>query len=294
MNKILSILSSFIVCLSFSHAVVAQKESLGAVKYTPPKGWTKTEKENVVTFSEINQAAGTFCLITLYGANSSTGSPETDFTGAWNNLVVKPWGADANPETATEKAEGWTVIGGGSQIDFQGNKALAFLNVVSGFGKVVSVLTILNADSYVPQMRAFMEGMEVDKSTANLAPPAIEPILPATQPSAGAEPMHAAALVKEFESNEIHAIETYRGKRVRIKGTVNSIEIDRAGRIVLTFKSSITTNGMARCYFPKSQSSRVGALKAHEEATVEGTVKGLGDGFGNTKAFLVLEDCLVP
>ncbi|MGZ5436834.1 MAG: OB-fold protein [Pyrinomonadaceae bacterium] len=289
MNKILSILSSFIVCLSFSHAVVAQKESLGAVKYTPPKGWTKTEKENVVTFSEINQAAGTFCLITLYGANSSSGSPETDFTGAWNNLVVKPWGAEANPETATEKAEGWTVIGGGSRIDFQGNKALAFLNVVSGFGKVVSVLTILNADSYVPQMRAFMEGMEVDKSVARIESPAAP-----SQLSTNVATMHAAALVKEFESNEIHALETYGGKRVRIKGTVNSIEIDRAGRIVLTFKSSITTYGNARCYFPKSQSSRVGALKAHEEATVEGTVKGLGDGFGNTKAFLVLEDCLVP
>lgn len=289
MNKILFILSSFIVCLSFSHAVAAQTESLGAVKYTPPKGWTKTQKENVVTFSEINQAAGTFCLITLYGANSSSGSPQTDFTGAWGNLVVKPWGAEANPETATEKAEGWTVIGGGSRIDFQGNKALAFLNVVSGFGKVVSVLTILNADSYVPQMRAFMEGIEVDKSVAKIASPAAP-----LQLSINAATMHAAALVREFENNEIHALETYGGRRVRINGTVNSIEIDRAGRIVLTFKSSITTYKMARCYFPRSQSARVGALKAHEEATVEGTVKGLGDGFDNTKAFLVLEDCLVP
>lgn len=289
MNKILSVLSSFIVCLSLSHVVVAQKESLGAVTYTPPKGWTKTEKENVVTFSEINQTAGTFCLITLYGANASTGSPQTDFTGAWNSLVVKPWGAGANPETATEKAEGWTVIGGGSAIEFQGNKALAFLNVVSGFGKVVSVLTILNADSYVPQMRAFMEGMDVDKSVARIESPA-----PPSQPSINAVTMHAAALVKEFENNEIHALETYGGKRVRINGTVNSIEIDRAGRIVLTFKSSITTYNMARCYFPRSQSSRVAALRAHEPATVEGTVKGLGDGFDNTKAFLVLEDCLVP
>lgn len=289
MKKILFVLSSFFVCLAFSHAAVAQKESLGAVKYTPPKGWTKTAKENVVTFSEINQAAGTFCLITLYGANSSTGSPQTDFTGAWNNLVVKPWGGEANPETATEKVEGWTVIGGGSQIDFQGNKALAFLNVVSGFGKVVSVLTILNADSYLPQMRAFMEGIDVDESVAKIESPATP-----SQPPINAATMHAAALVKEFENNEIHALETYGGRRVRINGTVNSIEIDRAGRIVLTFKSSITTYKMARCYFPRSQSSRVGALKAHEPATVEGTVKGLGDGFDNTKAFLVLEDCAVP
>jgi uncharacterized protein (DUF1330 family) len=289
-SLILSVLGSFIVCLSFLHPVVAQKESLGAVKYTPPKGWTKTEKENVVIFSEINQAAGTFCLITLYGATASRGTPQNDFANAWNDLVVKKWGAEANPETATEKAEGWTVIGGGSRIDFEGNKALAFLNVVSGFGKVVSVLTILNTDTYLPQMKTFMEGMDIDKSVARIEPPANEP----TQPSANTATMHAAALVKEFENNEIHALETYGGKRVRIRGTVNSIEIDRAGRIVLTFKSSISTYGNARCYFPKSQSSRVGALKAHEEATVEGTVKGLGDGFDNTKAFLVLEDCLIP
>jgi tRNA_anti-like len=293
MNKktlTLSMLISFFLCLAISPAVVAQKESLGAVKYTPPTGWTKTQKESVVTFSEINQAAGTFCFITLYGATASSGTPQADFAGAWNNLVVKPWSAEANPETATEKAEGWTVVGGGSRIDFQGNKAFAFLNVMSGFGKAVSVLAIFNTDSYLPQVRAFFESIEIDKSTAKIGPPTSE----TTQPAVSPAPMHAAALVKEFENNEIHAIETYGGKRMRVYGTVNSIEIDRAGRIVLTFKTSITTYKMARCYFPKSQSSRVGALKAHEEATVEGTVKGLGDGFDNTKAYLVLEDCVVP
>jgi len=291
---ILSILSCSIVSLFISQAVVAQTENLGAVKYTPPKGWTKTQKDNVVTFSEINQAAGTFCLITLYGATSSTGTPENDFAVAWNNLVVKPLSAEANPQTETEKAEGWTAIAGGSGISFQGNKAFAFLSVVSGFGKAVSVLSILNDDSYLPQLKAFMEGMDVDKSIVKIEPPRNEPTLPATPPTVNTATMHVAALVKEFENNEINAIETYAGKRVRITGTVNSIEIDRAGRIVLTFKTSATTYAMARCYFPKSQSSRVGALKAHEQATVEGTVKGLGGGFENTKAFLVLDDCVVP
>lgn len=287
MKKILSMLGSFVVCLFISNAVVAQKESLGAVKYTPPKGWTKTEKENFVNFSEINQAAGKFCLITLYGATPSSRTPENDFREAWSNLVVKKWTGEANPTVESQKVGGWTAIAGGSQIDFEGNKAYAFLRVLSGYGKVVSVLGILNDGSYLPQLQAFVESMDVDKSTAT-------PTDPPTLPSTNTATMHAAALVKEFENNEIHALETYGGKRVRINGTVNSIEIDREGRIVLTFKTSITTYKMARCYFPKSQSSRVGALKAHEPATVEGTVKGLGDGFDNTKAFLVLENCVVP
>src|SRR5688500_110678 len=103
MNKILSILSSSIVCLSLSHAVLAQKESFGAVKYTPLKGWTKTQNENAVNFSEINQATGKFCLITLYGVTASTGAPERDFAGAWNDRVVK-LGAQANPKTETVTA----------------------------------------------------------------------------------------------------------------------------------------------------------------------------------------------
>ena len=74
----------------------------------------------------------------------------------------------------------------------------------------------------------------------------------------------------------------------------NTIEINSSGQIVLTFKSSITTYKNARCYFNKSQSARVAALNAHVEATVEGTVKGLGDGFDNSKAYLVLESCTVP
>jgi hypothetical protein len=113
-------------------------------------------------------------------------------------------------------------------------------------------------------------------------------------PSANAAAMHAATLVKEFENNEVRANQSYVGKRVRIYGTVNSIEIGKDGRIVLTFKSSIATYGNARCYFSKSQASRVAAINAHEEATVEGTVRGWEGGYDNAKVFVLLENCLVP
>ena len=120
-----------------------------------------------------------------------------------------------------------------------------------------------------------------------------EESLPQAAP-ANAAAMHAAALVKEFESNEVRANQLYAGKRVRIFGTVNTIEIDNDGKIILTFKSSISTYNNARCYFSKSQGSRVAAINANEEATVEGTVRGLGGGWDGAKAFVVLENCVVP
>jgi hypothetical protein len=148
------------------------QEKLGDVTYTPPKGWTRSAKDHAVVSSEVDQAAGKFCFITLYAAVPSSGTPQRDFASAWSNRPVKPWGAEANPKTVTEKLDGWTAIAGGAPINFQGNKALAFLNVLSGFGKTVSVLAILNDDSYSPPFQAFVESMNVDKKpeTAASAP----------------------------------------------------------------------------------------------------------------------------
>ena len=153
-----------VLCLFITQTAFSQTEKLGSVKYTPPKGWTKSPKENVVIFSEINEKAGRFCFITLYGETPSEGTPEADFRTQWNNLVVKPWGADANPKTETQPDNGWTVVAAAVPIDLQGNKALAFLTVVSGFGKTVSVLGIFNDESYLSSLEAFAEGMDIDKS----------------------------------------------------------------------------------------------------------------------------------
>lgn len=292
-KTILGFIVVHIICLFIPQTAFSQEEKLGIVQYTPPKGWTKTSKDNVVAFSKLNQTTGGFCIITLYGATPGEGNPQNDFTEQWKNLVVNPLQAEANPKTETRPGDGWTVIAGGAAIEFQGSKSVAFLTVFSGFGKTVSVLGVLNDETYMTELAAFASSIKFDNAAANDPAPQSEESLPPT-PAANSAAMHAAALVKEFENNEVRANQIYVGKRVRIFGTVNSIEIGKDGRIILTFKSSISTYKNARCYFSKSESSRVARIKAHEEARVEGTVRGLGDGFDNTKAYLVLEDCKVP
>ncbi len=294
-SKIISgLFVAHFICLGVPQTVFSQTEKLGIIQYTPPRGWNKTPNEHVVAFSKLDQTTGGFCIITIYSATPGVGNPQNDFTNEWNKLVVKPLQVEANPETETRSADGWTVIAGGAAVVFQGSKAVAFLTVFSGFRKTVSVLGVLNDETYMTQLVAFVASVELDKAAADnpAASRREEPLQPAPAPNATA--MHAAALVKEFESNEVRANQLYVGKRVRIFGTVNSIEVDKGGRIVLTFKSSVSTYKNARCYFNKSQSSRVAAINAHQEATVEGIVRGLGGGFDNTKAFLVLEDCIVP
>jgi hypothetical protein len=75
-------------------------------------------------------------------------------------------GAPANPTTETETADGWTVTAGGSEVEFQGGKAVAFLTVVSGSGKTVSVLGVFNDHAYLGTLTAFVSGVDVDKAVA--------------------------------------------------------------------------------------------------------------------------------
>lgn len=163
-NKLLMSFIGLIFCLTVADAAFAQDGKLGAITYSAPKGWTKSAKEHAVVFSDINPAEGEFCFITLYAAGVSEGTAQKDFATAWKTRVVEPWGGEANPKTVTEPDNGWTGIAGGTQINFQGNRAFAFLTVVSGFGKTVSILGILNDDSYLPPLQAFVEKIDIDKT----------------------------------------------------------------------------------------------------------------------------------
>jgi hypothetical protein len=163
---ILALFATFIFCLFIQQTAFGQTEKLGIISYTSPKGWTKTTNENVVGFSEVDQTTGRFCIITVYGEMASTGNPTTDFTSMWSNLAVKNLNAKANPETDTQQEDGWTIIAGASAVDSEGIKGAAFLTVISGFGKIVSVLAVFNDPSYMDKIAAFVAGMDLDKTTA--------------------------------------------------------------------------------------------------------------------------------
>ena len=172
---------SLMVFLFATQTAFGQAEKLGIVKYAPPSGWNKTQTQpNVIAFSTQNQTTGGFCIITLYGATPGTGNPQSDFAREWNNLVVQTMKAEANPPTETESADGWTAIGGGGAVEFQSIKGIAFLTVISGFGKAVSVLGVTNDQSYVPQFQAFITAIEMDKTvapannTAAASPPTLD------------------------------------------------------------------------------------------------------------------------
>jgi len=174
-NRIIfGLFAALTLSLFIPQTVFCQKEKLGIVHFTPPKGWTKTRPkgakttpENLVQYRHTNKTTATFCVVTLYGATNGTGNPDKDFDSEWNILAVKPFKAAANPpRIPVLSIEGWTIISGGSEIEFKGRNTKILLNVFSGFGKAFSVLTISDDKSYKPQVQAFIESFVLDKPTA--------------------------------------------------------------------------------------------------------------------------------
>jgi len=174
---IFALFATVILGLFIPQTVFCQVEKLGIVKYTAPAGMTKTPKENVVAFGQFDQATGKFCIITLYGATPGTGNAKSDFAREWNNLVVKTFTtAEANPSTETSSEDGWTAIGGGSEVEGGVGKAVAFLTVISGFGQTVSILGVFNDQAHAAKLDSFISAVEMDKVQA---PPANNTAAPA-------------------------------------------------------------------------------------------------------------------
>ena len=157
------------VCAFAPPPALCQTEKLGIVQYMPPKGMTKTLKDNVVAFSEFDQVTGKYCIITVYGATPGTGSAQGDFRREWNNLVVKTLDkAQADPRTDTSMADGWTILAGGSPVESGAGKAIAFLTVISERSRTVSILAVFNDPAYVKQVDTFISAIELEKVAATV------------------------------------------------------------------------------------------------------------------------------
>ena len=154
-----------ILCLVAAPSIFCQTETLDIIQFTPPQGWSRTIKDGAVILGD--RTANTFCILTVYPGTSTSGNAQRDFDNAWNQFVVTPFKAPANPKTETTTAEGWEVTAGGAQVDLDGGiKAAMILTVFSGYGKRASILAIFNDESYIAHVDAFVGGVTLDKNKA--------------------------------------------------------------------------------------------------------------------------------
>ena len=135
-----------------------------------------------------------------------------------------------------------------------------------------------------------VSGMPPEKINLNAQPTATTDT---NADSSGSLTVSATALVMAYDENELRASQMYGGKKIRVNGAVNHIDVEKNGMVTLTFVSPASKVTKTQCQFSKSQDARLAELRSGQEATVEGTVTGYGDGnFG--KWYIVLKDCSIP
>ncbi len=165
MKKQINLFVQFFLCLLISVETFSQTETFDIITYTPPEGWKKEVKPGVIDYTNLNTTAGTFCVISMYASSASTGDAQKDFNNDWNELVVTPYKAEANPKTETQTtADGWKVVTAASAVKLDGFDVYILLTVASGFGKTVSIRCSMNDQSYVTEIDALFATMEFDKT----------------------------------------------------------------------------------------------------------------------------------
>jgi hypothetical protein len=89
----------------------------------------------------------------------------------------------------------------------------------------------------------------------------------------------SATLINEYEDNEVSADDRYKGKTLRVSGTVDNIAKDIMDSMYVTLKGDkeygITS---VQCYFADDQKSALSRLKKGQQVTIVGRCDGK---FGN-------------
>jgi len=154
----------------FATQAYCQKEKFDIITYAPLKGWKKDAKEQIVSFTKLNESTGSFGVIVLYASAASNGDIEKDFSSEWKDLAVDTHQADPNPQAEKETtADGWNAMTAAAPIKLEGVDCYLVLTVFSGFGKRVSVLASLNDSSYLAQFDVFLRNMSIDKKGKMMA-----------------------------------------------------------------------------------------------------------------------------
>lgn len=155
----------FVLIVMFIQRSFCQTEKFDIVTYTPPKDFIKETKQGVVVYTHLNATTGGFCIIAIYANTASTGDEQKDFKNKWKELVATPYKVEANPKTETQSTtDGWKVVASVAPVKQDGIDFYIILSVFSGFGKTTSIMVNLNDQSYVGQVDALLEGMQLDKT----------------------------------------------------------------------------------------------------------------------------------
>jgi hypothetical protein len=175
--------------LAASLFLAAQTQTFDAVSFTPPGGWKADQDRDHITFTIIDNAAGTYVMLAVYNSAPGSGDAEKDFLSEWKDVVEKSFSAGSTPRsTAGQSRTGLKFREGGAQVK-QRNGDLSYvqLMVFPAEKRRFSVLLVATNQKALEARQAvtqsFLDSMKLVPQTA-LSPK----LAPTSEPGTSAAP----------------------------------------------------------------------------------------------------------
>lgn len=165
MNKRINCAIAIIAALFLSPSIFSQDENFDIATYTPPSSFKKELRPGAVNYVDVNKAAGTFCVLTMYASTRAGNSEQQDFNKAWTELAVDPYKAAKNPTIELSVNQGWKIITGAAIVKSEGVDVTLVVCTISGFGKTMSIRTSMNSDSYSAVVEEFFNSLNLSKAS---------------------------------------------------------------------------------------------------------------------------------
>jgi hypothetical protein len=157
-----------ICALVLSISALAQaSENFDIATFRSPAGWAKRTSEASLQISTEDKAKGTYCLISLLRSVPGIGNSRENFDAAWQTVVKTVVNPTAAPQMfPSNNPEDWALEGGFAPFEKDGEKGIAVLYTISGYGKMVNILILANTDTHVQNITAFVESVKLTKPEA--------------------------------------------------------------------------------------------------------------------------------
>ena len=167
------ILMPFILLLLWLNISAQKKEVFDIATYQPPKGWKKSTKGGLVSYSISNDAKKTYCIINVYASITSSGTATEEFHKQWQELVASAFEVNEIPQKDTAADDdGREVIVGAAGFVRGSLTGVAMLSTYVGFGRTTCILTLTNDGSYQTYIENFLAAFSL-KKTAPVKPAAV-------------------------------------------------------------------------------------------------------------------------
>lgn len=139
------------------------REVFDIASFSPPVGWSRETNDVAVSFVNVNNKTGSWCRVTIIKSIGSSGDLTTDFDHEWNEFIATKFEGTTKPVPDVTTEDGWTAQSGVSTFTWQGKESYALLNVISGYGRTLSISVTMNSQEYMKTIESFLGTIELSK-----------------------------------------------------------------------------------------------------------------------------------